>query len=193
MASKTSIIARSAKAAAAAESKPELALAYAFMAAFGFNLTDAVLVLMRILENEHWHMIALVMAASVQIRENVVFVGDNWKKLSTDYPEFVITGRAGSKDMFNFSALHLVGHVACNFARNSKLALLALKKGGDCVTGKYCGDNTAGKVNGEIAASWSREDKANVTDAAAAFDDKALCDHIEALAPMAKEFALMLA
>jgi hypothetical protein len=189
MSTKTSIVDRSAEMKAAATKNPQGALAFTFMSAFGFNLEDAMMVFNKIVGNNHWHMIAVVMAASVQIRQNVVFIGEDWKGIKNDYPEFVIVGRSDAKDRFNFSAMHIVGHLVCNFATKSKLAQRALRKGGDCITGNFCPENVAGKVNSEIAGQWSRESKNEVLNSVRLYDSDVLSAQVDALEAMAKEFA----
>jgi hypothetical protein len=188
MSQKTSIFTRSAAHLAQAKEHPTHALAYAFMSAFGVNLSDAEGIAHKIIDGENWPVLALVMAASVQVRDNVVFVGDDFKGVNEEFPEFIIPGRSGVKDSFNFSAMHLVGHVICNLAHSSKLAEKALKKGGDCVTGKYCGESVAGIINRTISNNWSFDEKQAFANRAQGFNDDALANRIEALQGMAREF-----
>jgi len=133
-------------------------LSYMLMSAFGMTLTACANIVGKALERGDKKIIVLMMAAGVQIRNNVVFVGKDFAGVQTVYPELVISGQADRSDIFNFSALHVCGHILAKVTSHP-VGSKILKKAGDCTTGADVTTNEAGKINKEFADSWSSEEK----------------------------------
>jgi hypothetical protein len=77
-------------------------------------------------------------------------------------PKLVIQGDRGAslRDEYNFSALHVIGHVFAHVT-DHKLGGEILKKAGSSVTGVGVTDSVAGKINKENFDAWATEDKAS--------------------------------
>jgi hypothetical protein len=101
--------------------------------------------------------ILLCVTAGTQIRGNVTFVGQSFGDMRANYPMLFIDSQRDTGDSYNFSALHVAGHVICSVI-NHPVASKVLSKAGNCITGKSFPSNTAGKINGDIAASWTPEE-----------------------------------
>lgn len=143
---------------AAAASNAEGALSYMLMSAFGVSLSVLMSTASMILMSKDAQLMYLCLTAAVQIRNNVVFVGNQYGALRVKYPELVIEGSREQKDILNFGAVHALGHVLAHVS-NHPLAQKILSKAGSCITGQYETDSEAGKINKEIHASWTLEDK----------------------------------
>jgi hypothetical protein len=70
---------------------------------------------------------------------------------------FLITSTRDTGDDFNFSALHVAGHVICS-AAGTRLASKILAKVGNCITGDKFPETQAGKINAELKTTWSSVD-----------------------------------
>lgn len=142
---------------AAAIADPNGAMAFMFLSAFGVDLSSLVTIALKLVSTKDVPIILMAINAAVQIRSNVTFVGPEHGKIKSKYPELIIEGSRNVPDVFNFSALHALGHVLCHLSSHG-LARNALKKAGSCVTGEGCPDSDAGKINKEVAISWSTDD-----------------------------------
>lgn len=143
----------------AAVSDPVGALATQFLAAFGVDLQALIEIASKIIKTKDINAAMMAITAAVQIRANVVFVGRDFGNIREKYPALVIEGDRPQQDIFNFGALHALGHLLCH-ATTSEWGQKALAKVGSCVTGTGTPDTEAGKINQELAASWSPNDKA---------------------------------
>jgi hypothetical protein len=99
----------------------------------------------------------LAFTAGVQIRAHVVFIGRDFENIRGLYPELIIEGQRGVGDIYNFGALHALGHVLAHIT-NNPLGERVLQKAGSCITGQYSNDSEAGRINKEIASSWMTAD-----------------------------------
>lgn len=143
---------------AAAARDPLGALATQFLAAFGIDLDTLMSVAEKAIHSNDDHVFYLAIAAAVQIRANVVFVGRDFGNVREKYPELVIEGDRPQNDIYNYGALHALGHIFCHLT-NHQLGQKVLNKVGSCITGAGTPDSEAGKINKEMANSWSVEDK----------------------------------
>lgn len=154
----TKMVVHSAAFTQEAARNPENALAYMLLAAFGISLDALVEVVKNILANRDTQVAILALAAAVQIRGNVVFVGREYGNVRERYKELVIEGPRSVQDQFNFGALHAVGHILAMIA-DTPLSKKILKKAGNCITGDGVTGSEAGLVNKEIADNWAPEDR----------------------------------
>jgi len=134
------------------------ALAYMFFSAFGTTLQDCMAAVEKALKNDDDKVLTMMVAAAVQIRGNVVFVGPEYAGMKVAYPKLIIDGERDQKDIFNFSALHICGHILAHLT-SASLGSAILKKGGDCVLAEIKLDSEAGKINAEVAAHWTDADR----------------------------------
>jgi hypothetical protein len=139
---------------AKAPTMPAEAMAYMFLSAFGVDLETLHGALAYMVTKKNHAMLFKCLAAAIQINGNVTFLGDIPD--DANLACFVIVGtRPGIANQWNFSALHVAGHLAAHLSR-TKLAEKTLKKAGSCIqwpAEKYPA-NEAGKINKEIAESW---------------------------------------
>jgi len=143
----------------AAALDPEGALSSLMLSAFGMTLDNLMLMAKQMMETKDASLMLLAFTAGVQIRANVVFVGQTYGDVRRKYPGLIIEGEREQKDIFNFGALHALGHVLAHVS-NSTLGSKIIGKAGSCITGEQTTDSEAGKINKEIAGSWTMEDKA---------------------------------
>jgi hypothetical protein len=87
-----------------------------------------------------------------------VFVGRDFGGIRSKYPELVIEGGRPQQDVYNFGALHALGHILAHVASDSTGGKV-LQKAGSCITGDYGTESEAGKINKEIYSSWSLTDR----------------------------------
>jgi hypothetical protein len=142
----------------AAARDPEGALSQMMLAAFGVTLSTLMAVATKALAAGDLQLIIMAMTAGVQIRNHVVFVGREYGNVRTAYPELIIEGDREQRDIFNFGALHALGHVFAHVTGND-LGSKIISKAGSCVTGERLTDSEAGKINREIYVGWTTEDK----------------------------------
>lgn len=138
-------------------------LAESFMISLGVGMGEimASLEAMAKLPKKYVELAVLCLVAGVQIRENANFVVINTVR---DFPVFVITSpRATVSDLYNYSALHVAGHVLAAISTH-KLAS-AINDKGNCVTGKNLTDSKSGKINSEIFKAWSETEKSMINNA----------------------------
>lgn len=138
---------------AKAANDPTGALATMFLAAFGVSLGTLMRIAEDVIKTKKNGVMMLAFTAGVQIRAHVVFVGRDFENIRQDYPELIIEGQRNIGDIYNFGALHALGHVLAHITNNS-LGERVLAKAGSCITGAYSNDSEAGKINKEIAAGW---------------------------------------
>jgi len=121
----------------------------------------------------------LCLTAAVQIRNNVVYVGPQYGNIRATYPGLVIEGQRDVKDMFNFGACHICGHILAEVSSH-ELGVSILKKAGSCVTGKDTTESEAGKINAEINKGFIAEDVAafRAWNASLPADDQAVVDQV---------------
>jgi hypothetical protein len=144
----------------AAARDPEGALSHLMLAAFGVSLAMLMSLADRIMTAKDVPIILLAMTAGVQIRNHVVFVGRDYANVRVRYPELVIEGDREQRDIFNFGALHALGHVFAHVTTHD-LGQKIISKAGSCITGERATESEAGKINKEFVASWTTEDKAS--------------------------------
>lgn len=142
----------------AAARDPEGALSQMMLAAFGVTLSTLMAVASKALASGDAQLVIMAMTAGVQIRNHVVFVGREYGNIRTNYPELIIEGDREQRDIFNFGALHALGHVFAHVTSND-LGSKIISKAGSCVTGEKLTESEAGKINREIYTSWTTEDK----------------------------------
>lgn len=159
--SETKLIRHSAEFTNAAGQMPEESLAYMLMSAFGISLQTLVNISLALINAKDVRIIQLCATAGVQIRGNVVYVSANYGEVRNKYPELVIESERDKSimDSFNFSALHVIGHILCTYSDNG-LAKKILSKSGNCVMSGTFPDTDAGRINKEIFGSWTEEEKA---------------------------------
>jgi hypothetical protein len=179
----------------AAARNPTGALSHMLLSAFGVTLSTLTTIASKLLDTKDMPIIILALTAAVQIRNHVVFVGGQFGEVRTKFPELIIEGDREQKDIFNFGALHALGHVLAHVTTND-LGIKILSKAGSCITGERLIDSEAGQINGEMHRNWSMEDKAMwpkwVTEASANY--RAALDPIVAGVPgLAREFLASLA
>jgi len=143
----------------AAAKDPLGGLATMFLAAFGVTLATLMSVADKVLAKKDANLIIMSFAAGVQIRANVVWVTREFGSIKTLYPELIIEGTRGVRDIFNFGALHALGHLLGHVSNHGN-AKNMLAKAGSCITGTGVTDSEAGSINKEIAASWTADDRA---------------------------------
>lgn len=142
----------------AAGRDPEGALSAMMLAAFGVSLSTIMALAGKILAAKDVQLIILAMTAGVQIRNHVVFVGREYGSVRTLYPDLVIEGDREQRDIFNFGALHALGHALAHITTHD-LGQKIISKAGSCVTGEKLTDSEAGNINREIYVGWTAEDK----------------------------------
>lgn len=142
----------------AAARDPEGALSQMMLAAFGVSLSSLMAIALKALAAGDVSLILMSLTAGVQIRNHVVFVGREYGNIRTNYPELIIEGDREQRDIFNFGALHALGHVFAHVTTND-LGQKVITKAGSCVTGEKIVATEAGKINKEIYDGWSTEDK----------------------------------
>lgn len=135
------------------------ALATQFMAAFGVDLSALMSVAEQVITAKDQSVFMMAITAAVQIRANVVFVGRDFANIRTRYPVLVIEGDRPQNDIFNFGALHALGHIFCHITNND-WGYKVIAKVGSCITGELTPATDAGKINKEVADSWGASDKA---------------------------------
>jgi len=155
----------------AAETDKVGALAYMLMAAFGVSLTELTTIALDIIDNKNTELCMMSLAAAVQIRGNVVFVGSEFANIRAKYPILIIEGDRAQQDVFNFSALHCLGHILCTFS-SEKLAQKILQKAGNAITGANVTASIAGAINKQIAESWPIDEVAEFNAVATKISDK---------------------
>jgi len=143
----------------AASDDPLGSLAYMILSAFGVSLTTIMEICDKILADNNIPIAMMCIAAGVQIRGNVTYVGRDFSNIRETYPQLVIEGDRDTGDVFNFGALHAVGHALCHLSRDS-IATAVIKKSGSCITKESVNQTDAGSINGEIADGWAPEDVA---------------------------------
>lgn len=142
----------------AASLNPEGALCSLMLSAFGTTLDSLMAIANQLMAEKDAALIILALTAAVQIRANVVFVGQSYGEIRFKYPALIIEGDREQKDYFNFGALHALGHILAHVS-NSPLGAKVIGKAGSCITGEQATTSEAGEINKEIASSWSAEDK----------------------------------
>lgn len=142
----------------AAAEDPMGGLATMFLAAFGVSLDVLMRIATKIIAENDVHVMMMAFTAGVQIRAHVVFVGRDYGNIRSRYAELVIEGGRPQQDVYNFGALHALGHMLAHVASESTGGKV-LQKAGSCITGDYGTDSEAGKINKEIATTWSMTDK----------------------------------
>lgn len=141
----------------AAKEDPESAFAYMLMAAQGVQLSAVTATIMSMVDNKDAKIIMMCMAASVQVRGNVTFIGSRTLDIKDKYPLFIIDSGREVDDEYNFKALHVAGHALLSIA-DSPLSRMFLDKVGNCVRGGSFPANEAGKINSEIFSKWSKDE-----------------------------------
>jgi hypothetical protein len=144
---------------AAALKDPEGALAHMIIATMGVSLSTVMGEVEKMLAAKDNKALLLCLAAAVQIRENTVFVGNDFAGFRTKYSTLVITSGRAQNDVYNFGAIHACGHALAVIGSGSVLSHISTKAG-NCVTGSGFTDNEAGQINAEIYRGWTVEDKA---------------------------------
>jgi hypothetical protein len=142
----------------AAAVEPENSLAFMLMSAFGITLSKCVDVVDKMVLAKDNKMIVFCLTAAVQIRGNVVYVGPQYANVKQEYPDLVIEGTREQKDIFNFGACHICGHILANMS-GAPLGKQILQKAGNCIEGGAFPDNDAGSINKQINASFTADDK----------------------------------
>jgi len=160
--SQTKRVTHTAAFSTAAAASPEDALAFMLMQIFGVSLDAICSVVSRAITKKDEKVLLLCATAAGQIRGNVTFVGTSYGNVRAEYPELIIDSQRDVGDQFNFSALHVAGHVVL-LASGNQLASKILSKVGNCVTGSAFPTNQAGKINSEIKGSWTPEELASFT------------------------------
>jgi len=143
---------------AAAVTDPEGALAYMFLAAFGVSLNMLTAIADKVFATKDASLVLLALVAGVQIRAHTVFVGAEYAGVKAKYPDLIIDSVRDQQDQFNFSALHVLGHVFAH-AMVSSRGKAVLEKAGSAVTGDGVTDSEAGKINRELADGWTLDDR----------------------------------
>lgn len=142
----------------AAGQNPEAALSYQLLAAFGVTLGALMTIAEKMLSSSDASAIIMALTAGVQIRNHVVFVGREYANVRQAYPDLIIEGDRDQRDIFNFGALHALGHVMAHVT-GQDLGRKILSKAGSCITGENLTTSEAGNINREIFNGWSVEDK----------------------------------
>lgn len=144
--------------AAQAALDPEGALSYMLMSAFGVSLSMLITTAKRILTEKNAPIAIIALTAGVQIRNNVVFVGREYGDMRRNYPELLIEGEREQRDIFNFGALHVLGHILAHITSRD-LGNKILRKAGSSVSGEYLMETEAGLINGEFFKGWTTEER----------------------------------
>lgn len=180
-----------------AEARPVHGMFYMFMAAFGYTLADAQHDIEQMIAMGHWNMFALCIAASIQVRGNVVALREDIFGIKAHYPKIYLPGRQGKDDTYNFFALHLLGHAILSVAPNHRHAVAAFQKAGNCITGEHLTEivTEAQQINKEIADSWSAGAKTAFAAWVEAHNNwnQLFTRILDAVEPFAIEFAAYLA
>lgn len=142
----------------AAEQDKTGALAYLLYAAFGVSLSELIAITKKMVQDQDENLAHMAITASLQIRNNVVFVGNDFGGLRQLYPALIIEGERPQQDIFNFSALHCLGHLLCHLS-STPIARKILNKAGSAITGQGVTESVAGRINRELSEGWSMEDK----------------------------------
>jgi len=142
----------------AAAEDPMGGLASMFLAAFGVSLDTLMRIAKKALDKNDINVMMMAFTAGVQIRAHVVFVGRDFGNIRVEYPELVIEGGRPQQDIYNFGALHALGHLFAHVT-NDPTGGKVVQKAGSCITGEYSSESDAGKINKEIFNSWSLSDK----------------------------------
>lgn len=175
---------------ASARVDEEGSLAYMIVSAFGISLQAVIAACLKMQETNNTKVAMMCLAAGVQIRNHVVYVGPMFANMRNDYPDFIIEGIRPNQDIFNFSALHIAGHVLSHFTTKT-FGTKILSKAGDCVLGTSFPDNEAGKINKDLSNSWTPEEKQSMqaTKAAINADMRNWIDNLfDSIAPKADTF-----
>lgn len=135
-------------------------LATMFLAAFGVSLATLMDIAGRAIMAKDNNLMMLAFTAGVQIRAHVVFVGRDFGDVRTKYPALIIEGSRPQSDIYNFGALHALGHILAHVTSNA-MGRKVIVKAGSCITGEALTDSEAGKINKEIFDEWAAEDKLN--------------------------------
>jgi hypothetical protein len=182
----------------ALKADPTRGMFWALMATLGASLAALLEIWAQMMAEHALGPLAMCLAASMQIRANVVVIGNDVFGMAARWPLLVIKGeRVGLADTWNFGALRVVGHIMLLFAARGddvagkRLANAFLNKAGDCVLNSNPVGSIAGRINTEIAASWSSSDKSELaTLLATEFGECNQASKILASAPsFSKEFA----
>lgn len=163
----------------AAQRDPEGALSHMLLAAFGITLGMLMGVADRVVATKDVQMAIMALTAGVQIRNHVTFVGREYANVRTKYPEVVIEGPRPQTDIFNYGALHALGHILSHMSGHS-LGDRIIAKAGSCITGEKLTESEAGTINKEIFASWTQDDR----EAWRAWKDANLARYSEVLRPI---------
>lgn len=142
----------------AAADDPLGGLATMFLAAFGVSLDTLMRIAKKVIDENDTHVMMMAFTAGVQIRAHVVFVGRDFGGIRSRYPELIIEGGRPQQDVYNFGALHALGHVLAHVASDATGGKV-LQKAGSCITGDFGTESEAGKINKEIYSSWSLTDR----------------------------------
>jgi hypothetical protein len=137
---------------------PDGALATMFMSAFGIALSTLMKIAEEIVKAGNIPAMLMAVTAGVQIRAHVVFVGRDYAGVRTNHPELIIEGARPTQDIYNFGALHALGHIFGHLSPDG-LGAKMLKKAGSSITGEYATDSEAGLINQELSRTWTIEDK----------------------------------
>jgi len=141
----------------ASQADQEGALAFMLLSAFGVSLPQMISCCDRMLKSNNTVVIQFCLTAAIQIRGNTTFVGNDLGNIRTDFPEFIIEGDRDVRDVYNFSALHVAGHLLCHCVSDD-ITRAILKKCGSCITGEQSPNTEAGQINSEMARGWPVED-----------------------------------
>jgi hypothetical protein len=154
---------------AAIKADPTRGMFFVLMSALGITLADAFTVFTEMMFAQNVGAIAMCLAASMQIRANVVIVGNDAFGMALAWPQLVIKGvREGLTDTWNFGFLRVIGHICFLCAtkgtdeKGVMLSRAFLNKAGDCVFNTNPVGSVAGKINTELSASWSAGDKSDL-------------------------------
>jgi hypothetical protein len=134
-------------------------LATMFLAAFGVSLSTLMDIASKAIMAKDHNLIMLAFTAGVQIRAHVVFVGRDFGDVRVKYPALIIEGSRPQSDIYNFGALHALGHIFAHVTSNA-LGRKVISKAGSCITGESLTESEAGKINKEIFTEWGADDKA---------------------------------
>jgi hypothetical protein len=142
----------------------EDALAYFLQMAFGATLEDILSAILYAISTKNSKVIQMCATAGVQIRGNVTLVGPEPTMRVPELKVFIIEGQRDLQDAYNFSALHIAGHMLALITSNPWGKKIS-SKAGNCVNGDSFPDSDAGKINKEIRGSWSQESLSFVLEA----------------------------
>lgn len=142
----------------AAARDPDGALSFMLLSAFGITLSALMAIASKAFASQDIHLVIMALTAGVQIRNHVVFVGREFGNIRVAYPELIIEGDREQRDIFNFGALHALGHVFAHVTADA-LGGKVLAKAGSCITGDKLTESEAGAINREIFNGWTVEDK----------------------------------